>query len=89
MTREIYEAMKARIRQVEEPEYYYEYPDTPREYPIFRFFADGLNGDENYDMIFDIVQAFRTKNLWIVAQQFYKELNWAHMAFDKRLLSCK
>ena len=85
MKREIYEAMKARIKPVDEPGYFDEHPEIPRDCQTFRFFADGLNENKDYDFIFDIVQAFRTKNIWNVAQRFYKELNWMYMNFDKRL----
>ena len=86
MKREIYEAMKRRIEVVEEPYYWKTYPDTPKDATLYKFSSLGLNYDENYDFAFDIVQAFRTKNIWNIAQRFYSELKGNVMALDERLL---
>ena len=90
MTREIYEAMKSRITAADaqdRKEYLLQYPNTRDGAFIYHFHSDGLNGNENYDYLFDIICAFSTNNIWDVARAFYKVLKDYTMSIDERLLA--
>lgn len=91
MTKEIYEALKARISVAGEDAtkvYYEDYPNTPMTATIYRFDLTGI--DEDCPAI---VHAMRTKNLWNVAQRFYSFLYMFDDAdailLQHRHVSCK
>jgi len=78
--------MKERITRVEDDGFFEEYPDAPRDLPLFRFCTDGLNGNTEDDYMFDIVQQFNGTNIWNVARRFYSEYSYLHTNFERRLL---
>lgn len=72
MTREIYEALKARISIAPEAAvkaYYEDYPETSKNVTVYKFDLTGL--DEDCPAI---IHAMKTKNMWNVAQRFYSFL---------------
>ena len=91
MRHDIYEAMKARIKDVGRV-----YVDSdinyvaPGGWTHYRFFNDGLNDglrDCDEDYIDAIVQAMQTRNMWNVCQRFYGFLRRWYNDFDGRLLA--
>lgn len=91
MKREIYEAMKRRIKvftREDTPELYADILAYYNERgwlvhdgcPFYKFDADGLGDD--YD---SFIQPIRTKNLWNVAQRFYSLMPHGEDT-DQRLL---
>lgn len=90
MTREIYEALKARISIAPEETvkfYYEDYPETPRDVTVYKFDMTGLDED-----IPAYIHAMKTKNLWNVAQRFYSFLYWVEDVDNillARHVSCK
>lgn len=91
MTKEIYEALKARVSIAPEEAvkfYYEDYPETANDATVYKFDLTGLDED-----IPAIIHAMRTKNLWNVAQRFYMFLG-IYDDVDSKLLadrhvSCK
>jgi len=90
MTKEIYEALKARISVADEKArkaYCEEYPSAA-DAIVYRFDLVGIDDD-----LPCIIHAMRTKNLWNVAQRFYMFLG-IYDDVDSKLLadrhvSCK